>query len=190
MSITDELRDYARGCDRIEAMKNEYGFSTVGMSLNTIADRIDEEHEREVQQAHADGLNEQMDFHDNFVPSHYSLLPVDADGKVIHIGDKVTCDFGHGETITVLGFGVPNGCIVDADKGVFAFKDGEYCWFSESFLRHVEHPTIEDMLRKFAHDWCSSATGTGSMTKAELDVAQANVIIEYGEKLREMLKDE
>lgn len=180
MSITKELREWAETkCAEWKA--NE---------LFDIADYIDTTHEREVQQAHADGLNEQMDFHDNFVPSNYTLLPVDANGKVIRIGDKVTHDFGHGETLTVLGLGVPNGCVVDADKGVFAFKDGEYGWFSADYLHHVEHPTVEDMLREFTHNWLSSATGTGNMTKAELDVAQANVIIEYGEKLREMLKDE
>ena len=127
--------------------------------------------------------------HTDLEKADWVKLPKDADGKPLHIGDKVTCDFGHNETITVLGLGVPNGRSVYEDKGVFAFKDGEYCWFSASFLHHVEHPTVEDMLREFTHDWLTSATNMGDITKAECDVAQANVIIEYGEKLREMMND-
>jgi len=177
MSITDELRRFA---DAAEMMSTQ----SVATRLRDIADSIDAEHEREMAElkdlaiVYTKPLTEE---------DSWMKLPVDADGKVIRIGDKVTCDFSHSETLTVLGLGVPNGRIVDADKGVFAFKDGEYCWFPAFFLRHVERPTVEDMLQEFTHDWLTSATGTGHMTKAECDVAQANVIIEYGEKLREMM---
>jgi hypothetical protein len=156
-------------------------------AIHVIADNIDATHEREMAKlkdlaiVYTGPLTEE---------NSWMKLPVDANGNAIRIGDKVTHDFGHGETLTVLGLGVPNGRIVDAEKGVFAFKDGEYCWFPAFFLHHVEHPTVEDMLREFAHSWVSSATGTGNMTKTELDVAQANVIIEYGEKLRKMINDE
>ena len=146
MSITEELREYADALNERAARESEHGFSPAGRRLERIANRIDEEHEREVQQAHADGLNEQMDFHDNFVPSNYTLLPVDADGKVIHIGDKLVCDYTYGKTITVLGFGVQN--CHDADKGVFAYDGDERCWFNADCLHHVEHTTVEEVLRE------------------------------------------
>lgn len=82
-SITDELREAMSPCISDEWLtipKSEF---------ETLADRIDAEHERKVRQAHADGLNEQIDYLERFVPSNYVLLPVDADGVPININDKV-----------------------------------------------------------------------------------------------------
>lgn len=85
MSITKELREFADELDNKAAMKSEHGFSPVGMRLGRIANRIDEEHEREVTMARGEAVAELG----NKVAREYVKLPVDADGEVIHVGDRL-----------------------------------------------------------------------------------------------------
>ena len=126
MSITEELRCYA-------GLRDSHTHAT----LRDIADRIDEKHEREVQQAHADGLNEQIDFHDNFVPSHYVLLPVDADGVPIHLGDEMH------HTYDLPKFHYPVETLALTEEG------WEVDGCTPTDLQHWKAPTVEDVLREF-----------------------------------------
>jgi hypothetical protein len=68
--ITDELRKW---------MRKHHILLDGHTDLDAIVDRIDEKHEREMQQAH-------------FIPRRYTLSPVDADGDPVHIGDVMDCD--------------------------------------------------------------------------------------------------
>ena len=86
MAITDEIRKWAR--DR-EFVLDETGFSK---RVDELCDHIDEEHEQAVQQAHADGQREQINFYDTFIHSNYIQLPTDAEGFIIHVGDMVRAD--------------------------------------------------------------------------------------------------
>lgn len=94
--ITDELREFAR----LHTLAND----AYRDRLLAIADRIDERHERKVRQAHADGLNEQIDYLERFVPSNYILLPLDDDGVPIHVGDGLEINHnGAVRTVESLG---------------------------------------------------------------------------------------
>lgn len=51
MSITDELRKYAEELETAASRKSEHGFSPAAMKLTAIADRIDAEHEAQLNDA-------------------------------------------------------------------------------------------------------------------------------------------
>ena len=143
MSITDELRKWAaRELASWKMARERFD------ALTAIADRIDDEHEREVRQAHADGLNEQVDFHDNFIPSHYILLPVDADGEPIHVGDEMEC-------ITSLHPDVPKAFKVqrislESSGWTLVAYPASY---KPENCRHVKQATVEDVLQEFADQY-------------------------------------
>lgn len=221
MSITDELREFARRWPSTDYVCKD---------MLAIADRIDAEHEEAIQQvlmneggvpatdenmaesgwvrkdkehiiSHAtievtphidwsrmaDELNEfvghsstrtnglklrrtQMQFTDEqqrFIDEHYQLLPVDADGEPIHIGDvmeNIVCPSVHRE---VSGVGVE--CFYGWDDG-----NGRYSQFSANCYRHHHEPTVEDVLTKFGIDW---EYETNSEDRAAL-------LAEYAAKLR------
>ena len=152
MSITDELREFARRWPCTDYIRKD---------MLAIADRIDAEHERKVQQAHADGLNEQMDFHDNFVPSNYILLPVDADGEPIHVGDVVTAKLMFGGTskpLAVDRMELSRG--KDGYLWTIALDTDKSCFNLPKILRHYHAPTVEDVLREFGKAWVEWEDGS------------------------------
>ena len=179
MSITDELRKYA---DKVDAV---YGKFSISAMMRDIADRIDERHERELREQYNDGFDEGFASADDWDDDHadalaehgWVKLPVDADGKVIRIGDKMVCDYTYGETITVLGFGAQNDH--DDDQGVFAHNGDECCWFNADCLHHVERPTVEDVLREFGMCWDDPA-----------HYAKGELVETYADRIREALRDE
>lgn len=102
-----------------------------------------------------------------FIDEHYQLLPVDADGEPIHIGDvmeNIVCPSVHRE---VSGVGVE--CFYGWDDG-----NGRYSQFSANCYRHHHEPTVEDVLTKFGIDW---EYETNSEDRAAL-------LAEYAAKLR------
>ena len=140
MSITDELRNWAEG-----------NALCAGMSLRTardqaiaIADRIDAE-----------------------LVERYVALPLDADGVLISVGDRMVGP--HLEPSYVVGVGV----------GVFFVYDGEamYHGYDAKCYRHHHAPTVEDVLREFA----LKVAGEECMTM------RTGVVDEYASKLREVL---
>lgn len=133
MSITEELRDWSM--DAFAA----WIISRVELdALHAIADRIEAEHAEAVEQAHADGLNEQIDYFDRFVPSNYVLLPVDADGVPIHVGDELT----NGEDL-------PSAvcCMLLRDGGWTVASTALYGFgIRPSTLRHVQPDSWERIM--------------------------------------------
>lgn len=77
MSITDEVREWAKG-------DGSYSFD----EFDDIADRIDAEHESACAEAYGNGV-QSVALRDM---TAYVKLPVDADGETIHIGDVLTDD--------------------------------------------------------------------------------------------------
>ena len=79
-----------------------------------------------------------------FIDEHYQLLPKDADGEYIHVGDVM--EWSDGETFDVIGIG----------DGVLFYTESE-CggpaeWTGASNKRHHHVPTVEDVLREFADE--------------------------------------
>lgn len=140
--ITEELRDWS--------MDAHAGWiiSRVELdALHAIADRIDEQHAKAVEQAHADGLNEQIDYLERFVPSNYVLLPVDEDGVPIHVGDVM--EWPDGSTFDVVGISANTLFYVEHD-----FDDSAQ-WTAAHNKRHHKPDSWErimDDAEKLARD--------------------------------------
>lgn len=144
MGITDELRAYAG---------NFYLFryKDVREKLDAIADRIDAEYQKAIREL-------------NNLADTSVLLPVDADGVPIHIGDVM--DKGR---VT---------CIRDCGKGWEVILDSLYTFDTPTL--HHRAPTVEDVLREFTDEvWnrcCEGATAS--------DSGIDELVAEYAAKLR------
>lgn len=89
--ITDELRECMRTATRFyEDMRNPYNdrelLSITDDELTAIADRIDDQHDAELQAEYINGYHKALEE----VKDGYIKLPVDADGVPIHLGDELT----------------------------------------------------------------------------------------------------
>lgn len=137
MSITDELQECIRTANRsYEDARNPYNDREIlhipEEELTAIADRIDKEHAEAV----ADALQLRGE------PDRWVKLPVDADGKVIHIGDTLKAG---SKEITVLGIG---RCYDGSEEfGVFSqLYEGDYEWFNAQYFQHVKSDSWESII--------------------------------------------
>jgi hypothetical protein len=128
MSITDELREYAHDC-----------CARIDDDIHAIADRIDEEHQKAIRE-----LN-------NFADASV-LLPVDADGVPIHVGDEMEYGRAHGRVIALMLSNYPKkwggalhwGIQLEGEQAPTAL---------DGFFHHYHAPTVEDVLTEFGIDW-------------------------------------
>ena len=105
----------------------------------------------------------------------YTPLPVDADGVPIHVGDVM--EWPDHSTAEVVGIG---------DGTFFYVEDGEDAaeWSCASDNIHHHAPTVEDVLREFAHVGIRIAAKHG-IKAGEIDFyADEEAIAEYAAKLR------
>ena len=150
--ITDELREFAPHLDL-----GKVALAGWKESLLAIADRIDAEHERQLEVLYRDMSD-----------AEYVKLPKDADGEYIHVGDVMEIN---GEVLPPVS-GIGNGSVI---VGVFGVdKDDDISEvFTLDLMRHRK-PTVEDVLREFG-DWYAH-------TKGGCD--EAGIIAEYAAKLQ------
>lgn len=174
MSITDELRKWG------------YGFCGSSYEVvNTIADRIDAEHEAMLEDAR------------KYVHEDYVGLPKDADGEVIRIGDVMENLREDLEPRLHHKFKV---------YGIHYRAYGQACALTEDGYpnilyrahecRHYHEPTIEDVLHEFAErldeigsedDCCGvDEQECRACVRRDIDAAYA----EYAERLRDVVKNE
>lgn len=157
MSITDELREYARGC----------AGGMGGDALRHIADRIDAEHEAACAEAYGNGV---MSVPIALDESQWVKLPVDADGEVWHVGDFVVGEVNPRNPKAIermLWYGPDSGWQLETDTIIYPCPDRP---------RHYHAPTVEDVLREMLEQ----AVG---YSDAHTTVA-LNAIAEYSAKLR------
>ena len=120
MSITKELREW--WVRKFPVMSKE-----LHQDLTAIADRIDAAHERKV--------DEKIEAIRRDVEEFWTLLPRDADGEVIHIGD-VMAYTDNTKPMEVVALVPPV---------IFLTEDGpRYA----DMCRHYHAPTVEDVLEK------------------------------------------
>lgn len=158
MSITDELRKLTKN-STLSSWTVEY--------LTAIADRIDAEHQKAIQEL-------------NNLADASVLLPVDADGVPIRVGDKVY-QVGGGWVYTV------KSITLYPDNTTVTFEC-EHGFGSDSAhnVRHYHEPTVEDLLREFAEKMNENI---GMYTSEAIDAdewrdADNKTIAEYAAKLR------
>ena len=101
------------------------------------------------------------------IESRYMLLPVDADGVPIHVGDRLTNINKPSDEYIVAG--------VNGEK-VFVY--GGHAFICASQCRHVKQRTIEDVLREFV-EYVTNGTNVDSYEK---DIA------DYADELRELME--
>ena len=112
------------------------------------------------------------------IESRYMLLPVDADGVPIHVGDELR------------GYGLPDGgAIVKALNGTMVivgrleggknYAKSGLLW-SASETRHYKPRTIEDVLKAFFHD----ALDADTFCTVRLD----DVLAKYADEIRELME--
>ena len=161
MSITDELRDYTK------RFLSQRGWDK--HRLTVIADRIDAEHERLMQEQPF--TIDMVPMTDESMAEHgWVRLPKDADGEYIRIGDVMEGEKiggGYGEPFEVVGYIMSNGELEPMDE--------HKCPRKRKYLRHHHAPTVEDVLTEFA--WVL-------VGKREFDGDVAEAISEYAAKLR------
>jgi len=137
MSITDELRKYARGYKL--TLNRSY------QTLMEIADRIDAEHDAALTRKLTNAVlygTEFVTMPARELTERYTELPKDADGKPVRIGDVLEWPDGSDEPFEVVGIGL-NGT-------VYYMYDDSCEWTNASTKRHHD-PTVEDVLREFAY---------------------------------------
>lgn len=168
MAITDELREYARAFDHVWFKSDGTAIFTTGIPpidadrgdkhMLRIADRIDAEHERGMDDAWDNGYEADYLGIENWLIEHqqvmehhgYIELPKDADGEYIHIGDKVTCGASVWE---VTGFRFAGGfwgicCTIFNGQGGSGTNV-----YPPSELHHYRASTVEEVLTEFGIDW-------------------------------------
>ena len=126
MSITDELREWMQ----IVLTDDDPAYA--------IADRIDAEHERQLEVLYRDMSD-----------AEYVKLPKDANNEYIRPGDVMD---GYGKTIEVveLRYGRSGWVLISRDGNGYA-----------DTLAFVHHhaPTVEDVLREFGNGWYEQMNG-------------------------------
>ena len=152
MSITDELREYTeKQIKWLDVSKVHY------RKLFSIADRIDAEHERRMEER-ADRYCELR----TTMKERYIELPKDADNVPWSVGDRDE----DGNVVTELMLTSDGWC-------VFTDNDGHY---RPERKRHYHTPTVEDVLREFAD--------LVRKERVELATISEDTIAEYAAKLR------
>lgn len=155
MSITNGLREYVNG-----PAKSGISHICENAILN-IADRIDAEHQKAIREL-------------NNLSDASVLLPVDADGEVIHIGDFMENLREDLEPQLHHRFKVYG--ILYRDYGqVCALTEDGYpsLLYRANECRHYHKPTVEDVLREFTH----------AILNQKAEYREQN-IAEYATKLR------
>lgn len=132
MGITDELRAYAG---------NFYLFryKDVREKLDAIADRIDAEYQKAIREL-------------NNLSDASVLLPVDADGVLIHVGDMMERGKARGHVIALMlsecpkkwGGGLHWAIQLEGEQAPTAL---------DSFFHHYHEPTVEDVLCELLNEY-------------------------------------
>ena len=158
MSITDELREWA----------HEHLYkSGIRSDLLAIADSIDAEHQKAIREL-------------NNLADSSVLLPVDADGVPIHLGDKVyQVKGGWVYTVKSISFYPDNTTVTFECEHGFGSD-------SAHNVRHYHEPTVEDVLREFAEKMNENmGMYVGEAIDAdEWRSADSSTIAKYAAKLR------
>ena len=171
MSITDELREYIG--DNSYPYYNGCAGGVSISELLAIADRIDAEHERLMQEQPC--AIDMVPMTDEQMAEHgWVRGPIGGDYKPMAKGHAVVDSGGNVGVIVETRYSGDANWVVLVD-----FGEGESCrftWFLPRRLCHHKQPSVEDMLREFAQCWDDP-----------MHYAKGELVEQYAAKLREML---
>lgn len=159
MGITDELRKWK---GNIQTCLAPEVVLQLRCELNDIADRIDMEHQKAIREL-------------NNLADASVLLPVDADGVPIHIGDRVEDNERVVRIVITDGSWEPSVYIEKLPNVLHEYFCNE--------VSHYHKPTVDDVLREFAEKVIDSQVPNVHPTYEE-------AIAEYAKRLRLVGEDE
>ena len=119
------------------------------------------------------------------ISERFMLLPCDADGAPIHVGDEIECSAnGYEGTFTV--FAIGDGTIV-GNHDIEWIRNNPSKWFHvASYCRHVKPDPLKELLR----DACMNAMrirceqGVGTDISIEVDETE---LTSYADRIRELM---
>ena len=112
----------------------------------------------------SDKLMDLADEIEREIAERYMLLPVDADGVPIRVGDVLECEPSGTFTVGTIG---ENECVSEDGRVLIRFVS--------RVSRHVKPRTIEDVLRDILND---------EMAKSMFDEVREQYIAKYADELR------
>jgi hypothetical protein len=199
MSITDELRELAEG----DALRAGMSWRTARDHILAIADRIDAEHDKALNSvdgaydsgysagydmglARADDLLAQHEDATRELDEKSILLPVDANGEVIHIGDEMEGIDKYYSRKEVVGRVITISFESDGtvEVAIRVWDSAGKSWHRAyldpyaSVYRHVRKPTVDGILRDFGADISNALDADPDKTVPE------EIIAAYAAKLR------
>ena len=142
-------KDFRDLCDNIDAVHAE---------LERDFDRLKAERD-----SMAAALDAAQGEHAYAPESHYMLLPKDADGVPIHVGDVMEWIDPNGEfslVCTVEAVSVDSFITWSTESGRFMQKDAKA-------YRHYHKPTVENVLKDFIDAWAEWKDGAAMMNPVE-----------------------
>ena len=175
--ITDELRAYVRRAT--STSDNCWWTATDTQNLRDLCDAIDAVHaglERDYARLKAErdsmavALDAAQGEHAYAPESHYMMLPKDADGVPIHVGDVMEWIDPNGEfslVCTVEAVSVDGFITWSTDCGRFMQKDAKA-------YHHYHAPTVEDVLREFVSEF----------NRDDTELCDEEIIERFAAKLR------
>lgn len=173
MSITDELREYAQ----IAFDKGSAGRARV----ETIADRIDREHRMAMEKVAAEAYLDGAPTEAQLEELGYIALPKDADGEVIHIGDRMENNERVVRIVLTDGSWEPSVYIEKLPNVLHEYFCDE--------ISHYHAPTVEDVLREFHERMTELGTTDQCVGVERADAVEvllrerAELVAEYAAKL-------
>lgn len=175
MSITDELREYTeKQVKWLDVSKVHY------RKLFSIADRIDAEHERLMQEQPF--TIDMVPMTDESMAEHgWVRLPKDADGEYIHVGERVQLIGNDPGTVSHMSLADDGWRVYVKYDGGIGTGSGE-----PKHIRHYHAPTVEGVLREM-HAELDEVTAlyVGEVIDSdERDRDEARIFAEYAAKLK------
>ena len=114
------------------------------------------------------------------IESRYMLLPLDADGVPIHVGDTLECR-ANGYDGVFDAFAVGDGCVIGNHPECEVFNDPFKGIHVARYCRHVAPRTIEDVLRDV---WEEAL----DYSKSDMWRNPDEVFVERAEEIRELME--
>ena len=124
-----------------------------------------------------DAIHDYCDEIEREISERYMLLPMDADGVPIHVGDEL-CGYGHPKGGVQVAMVSESCIIVREDLNHNPAKHG-LLWSADE-TRHVKPRTVEDVLKEFG-DWYKHVAG---------GCDEPGIIAKYADELRSMVVGE
>ena len=116
-----------------------------------------------------------------YIDEHYLLLPVDADGVPIHVGDSIV--WGESNRIFKIYAVDESGAIGNSGENHSLSEH----WLSSVNCRHVKPDPVKELLEEFVSSHCAVAC-SGKKTNEERDAERDAVVDEYAARIREAVE--